>query len=271
MTVRIDAHQHYWRYDPVEFAWITDEMAVCRRDFLPADLAPLLAEARMDGSVAVQARSSEVENDFLLGLDDSVLGVVGWVDLTSRDVDDRLAKWASRPRFRGVREAAQGEPPGFLTRPEFIAGAKRLAAHGLTYDLLVYADQLVETCQFADAVSCPLVLDHCAKPGIRRGEWEPWATHVRELSRREHVWCKVSGLAFEADWPTWDEATLGPYVHHVLECFGPGRCMVGSDWPVCLPAGSYGRVVGSLESCLSGTDRDGVMGLNAARFYGLGQ
>lgn len=269
--MRVDAHQHFWYYDPVEFGWISEEMSVCRRSFLPSDLAPCLTEAGIDGTVAVQARCSDEENAFLLGLEGPVLGVVGWVDLTAVDVDDQLARWAEFPRFKGVREIAQGQPAGFLLRPSFMAGVNKLADHGLTYDLLVYADQLSESCAFADQVSTPMVLDHCAKPNIREGMWEPWASAIRNLAKREHVWCKVSGLAFESDWVTWDESSLRPYVSHVLDCFGPERCMVGSDWPVCLPAGEYGRVVAALESCLSASEREGVMGLNAARFYGLGQ
>lgn len=269
--MRVDAHQHFWHYDPVEFGWISDEMAACRRDFLPGDLVPHLAEAGIQGTVAVQARCSDAENEFLLGLGSPVLGVVGWVDLTSADVDDQLARWAGSPRFKGVREIAQGQAAGFLLRPSFVAGVNKLRNHGLTYDLLVYANQLEESCAFADLVSTPMVLDHCAKPDIRSGMWEPWASQIRELARREHVWCKVSGLAFEADWATWDAVTLRPYIEHVLSCFGPKRCMVGSDWPVCLPAGDYGRVMAALESCLSSAEREAVMGLNAARFYGLGQ
>jgi len=269
--VGIDAHQHFWHYDSDEFGWISDEMAACRRDFLPADLSPHLAEAGIEGTVAVQARCSDAENEFLLGLGSLVLGVVGWVHLTSADVDDQLAKWASSPRFKGVREIAQGQAAGFLLRPSFVAGVNKLRNHGLTYDLLVYSNQLQESCAFADLVSTPMVLDHCAKPDIRRGMWEPWASQIRELARREHVWCKVSGLAFEADWATWDAEVLRPYIEHVLACFGSERCMVGSDWPVCLPAGDYGRVMAALESCLSSAEREAVMGLNAARFYGLGQ
>ncbi len=272
---KVDAHQHFWHYELPEFSWLSDDMAAIRRDFLPPDLAPSLAAAGYAGTVAVQARSTTLETAFLLGLADGaaeILGVVGWVDLCAPDLHDQLAEWAPHPKFVGVRENAQGQPAGFLDRPEFRRGVRHLASMGLTYDILIYADQLVEARRFAEKVEVPMVLDHCAKPRVCDGQWEPWASDIRALAMVPHVWCKVSGLAFEARWDTWDADTLRPYVEHVLECFGPKRCMIGSDWPVCVPAGDYGRTVGALETCLSALtpqDRQRVLGANAVQFYGL--
>lgn len=269
--MRIDAHQHFWRYSDAEFGWINDEMAVMRRDFLPADLKPELDRFGFAGSIAVQARQSEEENQFLL--DQSPLGVVGWVDLCAEDAGERLDFWRAFPAFRGVRHIVQGEPSGFLARADFRRGISLLADRGLTYDILIYHYQLEEAIAFARAFpNQPFVVDHGAKPDIRSGGFDKWAEDMREMAGMENVCCKISGLAFEADWSTWTTDTLRPYVYHLLECFGPRRLMIGSDWPVCLAAGSYERVMGSLIELLgelSPAEQEAILGDTAARFYGI--
>ncbi|MDE3129255.1 MAG: amidohydrolase family protein [Gemmatimonadota bacterium] len=276
--MRLDAHQHFWRFDPVRDAWITPDMAAIRRDFLPADLAPALAAAGMDGCIAVQADQSEAETRFLLDLareHDFIRGVVGWVDLRAADLDRRLAELSANPKLRGVRHIAQSEPDDFLGRDDVVRGIGRLPEFGLTYDILVYERQLPSAIALADRLpEQRFVVDHLAKPRIREGALEPWATHVRELARRPNVWCKVSGMVTEADWRHWTPAGLRPYLDVAFEAFGPERLMFGSDWPVCLVAAPYAHVLGAVEeyaaACeLPAHDHQAIFGGNAARFYGL--
>lgn len=274
--IRLDAHQHFWRFNPVRDDWITSDMAAIRRDFLPADLAPVLEANGIDGCVAVQADQSEAETCFLLELADAhdfVRGVVGWVDLLAMDLDRTLERHAAHPRFRGVRHLAQAEPGDFLARDDVGRGIGRLARLGLTYDILVYQRQLPAVVALVDRLpNQPFVLDHMAKPRIRDRALEPWATRLKELARRPNVWCKLSGMVTEADWAHWREADLRPYLDVALEAFGPGRLMFGSDWPVCLVAGSYARVVAAVDDYaarLSMHEREALFGGNAARFYGI--
>ncbi len=274
--IRLDAHQHFWRFNPVRDDWITSDMAAIRRDFLPADLAPVLEANGIDGCVAVQADQSEAETCFLLELADAhdfVRGVVGWVDLLAMDLDRTLERHAAHPRFRGVRHLAQAEPDDFLARDDVGRGIGRLARLGLTYDILVYQRQLPAVVALVDRLpNQPFVLDHMAKPRIRDRALEPWATRLKELARRPNVWCKLSGMVTEADWAHWREADLRPYLDVALEAFGPGRLMFGSDWPVCLVAGSYARVVAAVDDYaarLSMHEREALFGGNAARFYGI--
>ena len=274
--MRIDSHQHFWRYTGAEFGWIDDGISMLRRDFFPEDLSPLLEAAGYSRCIAVQARQTLEENEFLLGLArESVIveGVVGWVDLASPTVEGDLERYTSRHGFVGVRHIVQGEPAGFMNRDDFRRGIGLLQDYGLIYDILIRAHQLPEAIDFAEAFpDQPFVLDHAAKPDIANNQWEPWASDLKRLSLLPNVWCKVSGLSFEAHWDSWTTDTLRPYVRHVLDCFGPGRCMIGSDWPMCLPAGDYGQTIGALEACLAGLsdeEREGVLGDNAATFYGL--
>ncbi|MBC8329613.1 MAG: amidohydrolase family protein [Planctomycetes bacterium] len=275
--MRIDAHQHFWRYEPEEYAWISEPLAALRRDFLPEDLQPLLAAHGIDGCVAVQARQTVAESDWLLELADAsriVRGVVGWVDLRDPGAEAELARLAAHPRFVGVRHIAQDEPDdGFLARPDFVAGVAKLAPHGLRYDLLVYERQLPAAIELVSALpGQPFVLDHLGKPCIADGMREPWAGNLVELARRENVQCKVSGLVTEAAWDAWTLHALRQYLDTALEAFGPGRLMFGSDWPVCLLAGDYPAVYELVEhwsAALSTAERAALFGGNAARFYGL--
>lgn len=274
--MRIDAHQHYWRYDPRRDSWITDEMAELRRDFLPPDAAPLLAAGRIDGVVAVQADSSEAETDFLLewaAKAPSLVGVVGWVDLRAPDLARRLARWEGQPALRGFRHIAQAEPDDFLARDDVARGVGVIGERGYAFDLLVYprqlaaAERLVARC---DGVR--FVLDHCAKPAIARHGLKPWRTALRRLARHEQVWCKVSGLVTEAAWRSWSDADLTPYLDEVMAAFGPGRLLFGSDWPVCLVSASYAEVLGVIErwsAQLSRPEREQLFGKTAAAVYRL--
>jgi L-fuconolactonase len=274
--MRIDAHQHYWRYDPTRHGWITDPMAAIRRDWLPEHLAPQLAAARFDGAVAVEAHSSEEETDFLLRLAGQhaiIRGVVGWVDVTAADLSDRLARWRGAVALKGFRFAAQGEPSDFLARSDVTRGVTCLGEHDFTFDILIYprhlagAERLVGRCP-----GVRFVLDHCAKPEIVRGEIAAWRDGIRRLARHPNVFCKVSGLVTEAAWKAWTYGDLLPYLETVLSAFGAHRLMFGSDWPVCLVASEYARwvdVVQQFAARLTPGERDALFGGTAAAVYRL--
>lgn len=274
--IHVDAHQHFWRYDCDRDSWITDEMSLIRRDFLPEELVAHLSESGIDATVAVQADQSERETEFLLGLAEGhpwIRGVVGWVDLLAPDLPQRLERYRTFQRFRGVRHVAQAERDDFLARDDVVRGIGRLREFGLTYDVLVYAHQLPAALALVERLpDQPFVVDHLAKPRIRDGEMEPWATRMRRLARHSNVWCKVSGLVTEADWEDWRPEDLEPYLDLVFEAFGADRLMFGSDWPVCLLAASYSRAVELVERYagqLSAPDREQLFGGTAMRFYGL--
>ena len=274
--MRIDAHQHYWRFDPRRDAWITDAMAAIRRDFLPEDVAPLLTAADIDGVIAVQADQSETETRFLLDLSarhDFIRGVVGWVDLRAPDLGDRLARWQGVGALKGFRRVAQGEPDDFLARPDVIRGVNCIGAHGFTFDILIYPRQLTAATRLVEQCSgVRFVLDHCAKPGIAAGDITGWRDGITRLARHANVVCKLSGLVTEADWHTWTAADLVPYLDVTAAAFGPGRLMFGSDWPVCLLAAPYGAVVDTVARwCdrLSHGERADVFGGTAAAVYRL--
>jgi L-fuconolactonase len=274
---RIDAHQHFWTYDPESYGWIDESMEAIRRDFRPADLKPLLDAHDWAGSVAVQARQCLEETEALLALadeNDFVAGVVGWVNLRSDAVREQLERFRSHPRFVGVRHIVQDEPDDrFLLREDFSRGVACLAEHDLTYDILVYPRQLPAAVEFVRRFPDQrLVLDHIAKPHIKRRELEPWASQLKELSRFENLYCKVSGMVTEADWERWRPEDFTPYLDVVLSAFGPRRLMFGSDWPVCTLAGSYDKVLEIVQRFmdpLTSEERDGIFGTNAIEFYKL--
>ena len=274
--MRIDAHQHFWLYDKNRDSWITDEMSVLKRDFLPDDIGPCLGTQSLGGTVAVQADQSEDETAFLLELASRhpfIRGVVGWVDLLAPTLGERLEYFCQSGQFCGVRHIAQAEPDDFLVRDDVARGIGMLSDFGLTYDILVYPAQLPAALRLVQKLpNVRFVVDHLAKPLIREGGLEPWATQIKELALHENVWCKVSGLVTEADWTGWTGADLRPYLDVVFEAFGPERLMFGSDWPVCLLAATYTEVwdlVDSYSSFLSANERDNLFGGNAASFYGL--
>lgn len=243
---RIDAHLHLWQYDAAEYGWIDDSMRPLRRDFLPEDLAVVMDSAGVDMSVAVQARQSEEETRFLLACaerEPRICGVVGWAPLTEPAALVRaLDEFCRDSHFVGLRDILQGQRKGFLLRPEFLRGMERLGEYSLTYDILIFSDQLEEATQLVDAFpQQQFILDHCAKPHIAAGEVEPWARDLKELARRPNVVCKLSGMVTEATWSQWTPTDLVPYLDTCTEAFGPARLMAGSDWPVCLLATGYAQ------------------------------
>jgi L-fuconolactonase len=275
----IDAHQHFWRYAPATHGWIDERMGILKRDFGPADLWPLLEAQGFSRSVAVQASQTLDETRFLLDLstrNDFVAGVVGWVDLRSSEVEAQLQEFTGHPKFKGVRHVAQDEPDDrFLVRDDVLNGISALESFGLTYDLLVYPRQLEAATELVRRFPRQrFVLDHMAKPEIRKGTLSPWRELIRDLAGSPNVSCKLSGLVTEASWTEWKPEDLWPYLDVAFECFRAERLMVGSDWPVCTLAGDYGRVVGAVRQYLSrrsAAEQRAVLVTTAARVYGLGE
>jgi len=243
--MKIDAHHHFWQFDPAQYGWINESMSVLRRDFLPADLQREIEAAAIDGVVSVHARQTLEETRWLLDLAEEhefIKGVVGWVPLADPDVREQLDSLARQPSLKGVRHVVQDEPDdNFILGDAFNAGVDALAKHGLVFDILIYERQLPQAIQFVDRHPQQVfVLDHLAKPQVKNSIVDPWREHIRQLAARENVYCKVSGLTTEADWQSWSEDQLSVYLDTVLEAFGARRLMFGSDWPVCLLATTYG-------------------------------
>ncbi|MEM9079481.1 MAG: amidohydrolase family protein [Verrucomicrobiota bacterium] len=274
--MKIDAHHHFWNYDPVEYDWIDDSMAVIRRSFLPADLKQEIEGVGLDGVVSVQARMILEETDWLLELakaNDFIKGVVGWVPLAQDDISSILDHYSAESKLKAVRHVVQGQPAGFLDDEAFNRGIRELAPRDLVYDILIFENQLEEAIRFVDRhPNQVFVLDHIAKPKIRENELEPWSVNIRELAKRENVSCKLSGMVTEADFQNWSEAQMQPYLETSLEAFGPERLMFGTDWPVCLVAARYQQWAELIErfiGSLSGSEQEAIMGGTAQRFYKL--
>jgi L-fuconolactonase len=273
--MRIDAHQHFWHFDPVRDTWITEDMKVIGRDFLPEDLAPHLRAEGIDGCIAVQADQSEDETDFLLRLAGQhafIRGVVGWVDLQSPDIATRLERWSGNRLLKGFRHILQGEAQrDLMLAPAFTRGIAALQPYGYTYDLLIYPDQL----PYARTLAAhfpqqAFVLDHLAKPPIKSGSLNGWKEGIEALAALPNVCCKLSGFVTEASWKGWQVSEFEPYFDVILNAFGPGRVLFGSDWPVCLLSADYStvyRIVLDYIATLSATEQEAILGLNAVRFY----
>lgn len=275
--MKIDSHQHFWKFDPVRDSWIDESMAAIQKDFFPEDLLPIFTKHNIDGCVAVQADQSEAETEFLLGLaerHDFIKGVVGWVDLMDPHMRERIAHFAENKKLRGIRHVLQGEQDrAMMLNPQFMKGIAALKNYDLVYDILIFPDQLGYTNQFVKNVSgVSYVIDHMAKPDIKNGNMDKWASNMRIIAQHENVWCKVSGMVTEADWEKWQYTDFEPYIDVVFEAFGSKRVMFGSDWPVCNVAGGYDKMIGMVEtyvSKLSADEQDRFWGLNAIKFYKL--
>jgi L-fuconolactonase len=276
--MRIDSHQHFWRYNPQEYEWIDETMRPLRRDFLPADLRPELQRAGFDGSIAVQARQTLEETRWLLQLaegDPAICGVIAWVDLRSPNVRSQLAEFAKNRKLVGVRHIVQSEPDGrFLLQPEFLRGIAVLEEFDLSYDVLIYPRHLPVAAEFVQRFPRQrFVLDHLAKPEIKNHQLQPWESGIRKLAKFSNIFCKLSGLVTEADWKTWKPEHMKPYLDVAFDAFGHERLMIGSDWPVCTVAGSYAKVMAVIQQYLSHFSdgvRDAALGGNAEKFWKLG-
>jgi len=277
-NLTIDAHQHFWKYDPIQHEWINNDMQVIQRDFMPGDLRPVLQAAGIDGCVVVQVDQTEEENEFQLEhaeKNDFIKGVVGWVDIQCPAVEERLAFYKRRPKMKGFRHILQGEKDrALMLKPAFRRGIGLLQKFGYTYDILIFPDQLGYsldlTTSFPDQ---PFVIDHVAKPYIKdKRLTDEWKAAIRAVAARENVYCKVSGMVTEADWKNWKAEDLHPYIDTVVEAFGIRRVLYGSDWPVCLVAASYAQWHGVMKDYFSKFSKDeqaAVFGGNAIQFYNL--
>lgn len=275
--LKIDSHQHFWLYDADRHAWINDDMRACRRDFLPADLQPLLAENNIAGCVAVQADQTIAENDFLLGLaqhNSFIKGVVGWVDLKDPVIEESLHHYHSIKLMKGFRHVLQGEPDDrYMLHPNFMRGVGLLERYGFTYDILIFPRHLPYAVELVKAFpNQRFVVDHLAKPFIKSGEIAQWQTDMTKLAQYENVSCKISGMVTEADWYHWQPNDFEPYMDIVFNAFGAERVMYGSDWPVCNVAGGYQKVFALADGYvkkLSQDEQEQFWGLNAVNFYQL--
>lgn len=275
--MRIDAHQHFWNYDPVKHGWINNNMSVLKRDFLPQHIAGLLQDNNIDGCVSIQADQSENETMFLLGLAEQysfIKGVVGWIDLQSQDVEERLEKFSGYQGLKGFRHILQDEDNrSLMLTTAFKKGISCLNKYDYTFDLLVYPDQLTYTLELVKLFpGQKFVLDHLGKPSIKSGEIESWRKEIIALAELPNIHCKISGFVTEADWRDWNKDDFYPYFDVILKAFDIDRLLFGSDWPVCLLAAQYQEVYSIAEdyfaSC-SNEEKEKLFGNNAVAFYNL--
>jgi len=273
---RIDAHQHFWKFDPVRDSWIDETMQKIQKDFLPEDLLPLLQENQFSGCVAVQASQSEDETNFLVNLaakNDFIKGVVGWVDLRGVTIEERLNHFSSNKIIKGFRHVVQGEPDDFMLRKDFQNGISALKQFNFTYDILIFHRQLPAAIELANQFpDQPFVIDHIAKPDIKSGDILSWKKGIQEISKAENVFCKISGMVTEADWKNWKTDDLKPYLDVIFENFSADKLMFGSDWPVLNLASNYTEVVKILEDYmaqLTVENQNKIWFQNAVSFYKL--
>ncbi len=275
--MKIDSHQHFWKYHPVKDAWINESMKAIQRDFLPADLRPLLTENHIEGCVAVQADQTEAETDFLLQLAQNhefIKGVVGWVDLRADNIAERLAHFAQFPKLKGFRHIVQAEPEDdFLLRSDFCRGIGLLSAYHFTYDILIFPRHLPYAASFvARFPEQPFVVDHLAKPDFTSTDFSAWEKGIRAIAAFPNVCCKVSGMVTEADWKNWKKQDFVYCLDVLADAFGTDRLMFGSDWPVCLVAASYGEICDIVQDYFAQFPPEAqnkLWGENAVKFYHL--
>lgn len=272
----IDSHVHFWKFDRKRDAWITEEMKVLQQDYLPEQIALTLKRNEVDGVVAVQASQEEVETRFLCELAKThpvIKGVVGWIDLRAANAQERLEHFAQYPEIKGYRHIVQGEPDDFMLGTDFQRGISALQEYNYTYDILIYPRQLPAALKLVEAFpEQKFVIDHCAKPGIKRKEMEPWAEDLKNIAKHPNVYCKLSGLLTEAKWKEWSAGDFYPYLDVVFEAFGTNRLMFGSDWPVMLLSGMYVQWKSLLEKYMENLpldEKELVLGENAVAFYNL--
>jgi L-fuconolactonase len=273
---KVDAHQHFWNFDPLRDSWITEDMEVIRHDFLPHDLKPLMDANGLNSCIAVQADQSENETDFLLGLaseNEFIKGVVGWIDLCADTIHERLEHYSQFPKLKGFRHILQAEPIEFILKPEFQRGITALQVYGFTYDILIYPQHLpVIPDLIRGGNEQKFILDHLGKPNIKNGTSTTWATDLKKLASHKNVFCKLSGMVTEADHRTWKKEDIFPYMDKALELFGPERLLFGTDWPVCRLAASYDQVCDLMNDYLGKLtihEQELIWGKNAALFYQL--
>jgi L-fuconolactonase len=274
---RIDAHQHFWKFDPIRDTWITDEMSLLRKDFLPSQFHPLLQQNGFDGCITVQSEQSEIENVFQLEnakRNDFIKGIVGWVDFQAKNIREKLSYYTQFKKLKGFRHILQGEMQrDLMLQPKFLRGIDALKEFNYTYDILVYPDQLCFIKQFvAQFPQQKFIIDHLAKPYIKNGKIDDWKKDIEQVAEYENVFCKISGYTTEADWKNWKKEDFVPYFDIVVNAFNVDRIMFGSDWPVCLLGGNYEEVLNvgrGYFSCFTLNEQDKIFGNNAIKFYNL--
>ncbi|PZR24815.1 MAG: amidohydrolase [Citrobacter freundii] len=275
--LKIDAHNHFWKFDPVRDSWINDEMKIIQRDFLPEDFYPVLKAHGFDGCVVVQSDQSELENEFQLNnavANPFIKAVVGWIDLRDNAIEKRLEYYQSFSLLKGFRHVLQGEQDrSLMLRPAFKNGISLLRKYGFTYDILIFPDQLKYAQELAAAFPYQkFVIDHIAKPLIKTKEDGSWHEDIRTIAKQENVYCKISGMVTEADWNNWKKEDFHPYIDTVVEAFGTKRIMYGSDWPVCKVAASYTDMLDIVKdyfSKFSSDEQADFFGGNACTFYNI--
>jgi L-fuconolactonase len=274
---RIDSHQHFWNYNQSLHTWMTDDMETLKRNYTATDLEPLLTQCQLQGCIAVQASQTEAENEFLLDIAEKhsfIKGIVGWVDLQSETLSERLTYYSTKKKIKGFRHVIHDEPDiNFMLRPAFLNGIKALQSFGFTYDILIYYYHLPNALKFiANFPDQFFVIDHMAKPRIGKKEVTIWKNLLSPLAAFPNVYCKISGMVTEAIWHQWNRSDFAPYLNTVINLFGTKRILYGSDWPVCTLSASYSdmyNIVKNYFADFSTEDQDNFFGMNAKRFYGL--
>lgn len=275
--LKIDAHQHFWRFNAVRDQWINNDMAILQEDFMPEHLQPILAHYNFQGTVVVQSDQSPAENHFQLENAEKhpfIKAVVGWVDMEAPDLEEQLRAYKHYPKLKGFRSMLQSDPDrSLMLRPDFQAGIAKLRAYDYTFDILVLPDQL----KYAETLVAAFpeqrfVLNHLGKPNIKLRQFEDWVSDIKALAAHDNVYCKVSGMVTEADLTRWKFEDLKPYIDTIFKCFGIERVMYGSDWPVCRLAATFGEVMEILErytANFSEAERELFWAKNAVRFYNI--
>lgn len=276
--MRIDSHQHFWQVSRGDYFWMSPSAPILCRDYLPEDLKPLLGKHQIDKTILVQAAPTVAETNFLLNIaaeQDFVAGVTGWLNMDSESFAEQFTGYIRLPKFAGLRPMLQDLPEDdWILKPRVMQSLRQVAERDFPFELLTYTRQLPFVLKALDEVpKLRAVVNHISKPEIRERKMEPWKSLLHEVAQHPNVYCKLSGMITEADLQKWKPDDLRPYVESVLEDFGPERVMFGSDWPVCLLAGTYDQVIDALISVLAPhldeAATAAVFGDNAARFYKL--
>jgi len=275
--MKIDSHQHFWQYNPVKHSWINDDMKVIRKSFGPEELSKEIKPLGIEGTVAVQADETEKETSYLLGLADKnefIKAVVGWIDLRAGNAIERMQYWKQYEKIKGFRSIMQGQQdPAYLTNADFIENIKKLSQYKYTYDLLVYHNQFPSLIKFVDKLpDNKMIIDHLGKPDIKNKNIKDWKSNLKILAQHPGIYCKMSGMITEADYQRWTYDDLKPYLEAAGEYFGADRICFGTDWPVCLVAGTYAQVYEVMDKFsqqLNKEEKEKLMGLNTMKFYGI--
>lgn len=275
--MKIDSHQHFWHYCEIKHSWINDQMSTIKKNFLPSDLKVEFDEHGIDGCVAVQADQHEDETNFLVEQakqNPFIKGVVGWVDLRAKNIEERLDHYAKESVIKGFRHVVQDEPDvNFMMRTDFQNGISKLESKNFTYDILIFPTQLHAALDTIEKFpNQKFVIDHIAKPYIKDGKIEEWKKGMKAIAKHENVMCKLSGMVTEADWYNWKQEDFTPYLDEVINMFGVDRVMYGSDWPVSRIEWTYGQVKGIVDTHIekySEIEKEKIYGKNAAEFYSL--